>query len=630
MKEKRLSPSLHRLLPKEGTMARLLIAFVAMLASVQMAWAQGNYDYTIPEDWSQACITDIGVVVSDVELYLREDLQTHKVDTMVLFAEPEIIWRSENTNVYDSISVDHAMKPRRNVRKKVLQDDGRYQWGNLDSGKFIDFHYYVYRYEYPSVDADGNTVMLSAIAACPTPNGASKVNNIIIGTHVTITSDNQRPSAQINNFGRDDWGMLMSLAAGPKFILNDKAQAVLIGAQAATGIAGVACLLIPGVGLFLSAVAITANIITDIYAIDQMNKAWGYHDYNNNLVILPDYEGYGLTKDRAHPYLYQELTARQCIDATRHGRYLYEHDALLNYLRHPIRSDFRCISMGYSQGGSVAMACHRFVEQNNLVKELHFVGSACGDGPYDPMATLMYYIKNDFDNKLLSMPVVLPLIIKGMLDTNPYMKDHKAEDYFTEHFLSTGIMDWLNDKQLSTDAIGMKFAELYDAGTHSDIFTKVKVKITLDGKEKEVEVGRAKLRDIMNEKCFAYFKKIYEDNKDTFTSAAGIPLPQQRGVYEDLHLALASNDMTSGWNPSHTIKLFHSKGDTVVPYVNAQRAKNALGSKVSLEDAPNKLDHVDSGLDFFRGDSDVLDVALSRILSTRMNEYVNVLCDKKW
>lgn len=630
MKENRLFPSLLRLLPREGTMVRLLLAFMAMFVSVQGAWAQGAYGYTIPPDWDKAQITDIGVVVRDMEFYVREDLQTHKIDTMLLISEPEIFWRSQSVNVYDSTSVDRAMTPHRSARKKVLQDDGRYQWGNLDKSKFLDFHYYVFRYEYPSVDADGNIVMLSAIAACPTPKGASKVNNIIIGTHVTITSDAQRPSAQINNFGRDDWGMLMSLAAGPKFLLNETCSAILLGAQAATGIGGL-LLCMTGVGAFIGVPLLAAHIMTDMYAIDQIDKAWGYHNYNNNLVILPDYEGYGLTKDRAHPYLYQELTARQCIDATRYGRYLYEHDGLLTYLRHPLRSNFRCMSMGYSQGGSVALACHRFVEQNDLSKELHFVGSACGDGPYDPMATLMYYIERDIDNKLMSMPVVLPLIIKGMLDTNPYMKTHKAEDYFTEHFLSTGIMDWLNEKQLSTDDIGMKFAELCDAGTHSDIFTKVKVKITVDNKEKEVEVGRAKLRDIMNEQCYSYFKKIYDNNKNTFTNAAGIPLPSHRGLFEDLHLALASNDMTSGWNPVHPILLFHSTGDTVVPYVNARRAKNALGiNNVYLVDAPNKLDHVDSGMDFFRGDSDVLDVALMRMLSTRMNDYVDMICNLSW
>lgn len=589
----------------------LLFAFVSILVFAPSVWAQESYGYTVPPDWEKARITDIGVVTSDMELYARKDLTTQKVDTLLFMSEPELFWRSDKVDVYDSLSVDHAMQPRRNARKKALVDDGRYQWGNLMDSKLLDFHYYVFRFEYPSVDADGNTIMLSGIAACPTPNGASKVNNIIMGTHITITSNAQRPSARIDNFDRDDWGMLMSLAAGPKFLLNNDYTAILIGAQAGTAILGVA-LCMTGVGMFFGAPLIAANILTDIYAIDQMNKAWGYHDYNNNLVILADYEGYGLTKDHAHPYLYQELTARQCVDATRYGRYLYEHDGLLEYLRHPIRSDFRCMSMGYSQGGSVAMACHRFVEQNNLVKELHFVGSACGDGPYDPMATLMFYVKQDLEGKKMKMAVVLPLIVKGMLDTNPYMKTHKAEDYFRPEFLETGIFDWIASKEYSTDGIESNWDEY--ASSHPGT----------------LNYNKASLHEIMNQECYDYFKAIYDANKNTFTSAAGIPLPQQRGVMEDLHLALASNDMTSGWNPSHNIKLFHSKNDNVVPYVNAQRAKNAFGSKVILEDAPNNLDHVDSGMDFFRGDSDLFDVAINRILSTRMHEYVNALCNKKW
>jgi len=45
------------------------------------------------------------------------------------------------------------------------------------------------------------------------------------------------------------------------------------------------------------------------------------------------------------------------------------------------------------------------------------------------------------------MPVAIPLILKGMLDYNPYMRRHKAKDYFTEKFLKTGILDWIELKE---------------------------------------------------------------------------------------------------------------------------------------------------------------------------------------
>lgn len=192
MKEKRPFTSIRRPLFAEGRMAVLLMTFMTMFMSMQVAWAQGNYGYTLPPDWEKACITDVGVVVSDVELYLRKDMLTQKIDTMLFFSEPEVLWKSDAVNVYDSISVDHAMQPRRNARRQALNDDGRYQWGNLmeEDSKLLDFHYYVFRFEYPSVDANGDAIMLSGIAACPTPSGASKVNNIITGW--SLQADNRR------------------------------------------------------------------------------------------------------------------------------------------------------------------------------------------------------------------------------------------------------------------------------------------------------------------------------------------------------------------------------------------------------------------------------------------------------
>ena len=38
------------------------------------------------------------------------------------------------------------------------------------------------------------------------------------------------------------------------------------------------------------------------------------------------------------------------------------------------------------------------------------------------------------------MPMVVPMIIKGMIDTHPDMKDHVLTEYFSQQFLDTGIM----------------------------------------------------------------------------------------------------------------------------------------------------------------------------------------------
>ena len=240
--------------------------------------------------------------------------------------------------------------------------------------------------------------------------------------------------------------------------------------------------------------------------------------------------------------------------------------------------------MGYSQGGSVAMATHRFIEQNGLDGELNFAGSVCGDGPYDPIAHVRYYITEN--DGLLNMPVVLPLILKGMLDSNPYMREHKLEDYLVKDFLDTGIVQWLIDKndptkEKTTDDITAALKALYDNGQFKNILNPD---------------GTAYINKLMTPEVYAYFSIASNFNA----------MPNTRGVAQDLHLALESNNLTQGWTPRHPVKLWHYTKDTVVPYVNAQNAKNRLGDNCTLCTPDESWyqpswDHVGGGRVFFTG-----------------------------
>ena len=537
-----------------------------MLGQVALAATSSLGDVPKQIDYHDARITDVGVVAVDVLQWAEEDPVTHKVDT-VYTTEQYILWQSDG-DIDEQAEMRRAAGPKVGDPRKATTTGKRS--GSLMSGWLATYEYMVFKYEYPSVSADGSVVTLSAIAACPTKGGCKETRDVVIGTHITITANRECPSNTTAGFDSQDWGILMSLAGGQKIKFGWKTNLVM----------GAVTLVCPIIGGTLWG---TLGISTEVTSAEPSN--------NYNLVILPDYEGYGLTSGRSHPYLYQELTARQVVDATRYGIALYNNDPATSSFRHPLRSDFRSLTCGYSQGGSVALATHRFIEQNGLAEELHFVGSICGDGPYDPMATLMYYVKNDLENKKMSMAVVLPLIIKGMLDSNPYMKSHKASDYFRQEFLDTGIMGWLNDKNMSTDDIENAWAQMAKNGQTTIFDTN----------------GHALMRNIMNQECYSYFAALYEQNKNTFTQAAGVPLPTHRGTIEDLHFALASNDLTMGWVPQHTIMLFHSTDDTVVPYENFTRVSTGLsneGASGWVKTHTSRLghDHVDSGTDFFKSD----------------------------
>ncbi len=376
--------------------------------------------------------------------------------------------------------------------------------------------------------------------ACMPDEDCDYVNNVIIGCHVTITSNKECPSEYVRTGASgkaSDVGMLIN--------------------HASSGM------------VFHSA---------------QSNLAY------YNLVILPDYEGYGLTRSHAHPYLYQELTARQVVDATRYGIALYKNSPSISSIRHNFRNGWRSISVGYSQGGSVALATHRFIEQNGLTDELQFAGSVCGDGPYDPIATLMYYVKQYHEPNPMSMPVVLPLILKGMCDWNPYMKNHQVSDYLSSDFLATGILSWLTEKEKTTDDITDAWKRHYMSLDDGHV--------TPDGAE--LLLG---LNYLLKPVGFNYFQALYDANSNTYTSTAGVPLPDKRGLMKDLHFALASNNLTKGWMPRHAVFLYHSIDDSVVPEVNRESAGNSFGQWVIKLHAGGieQFDHVGTGRQFYLG-----------------------------
>lgn len=399
----------------------------------------------------------------------------------------------------DSIRLPRRVAPR---RANTFDDDNE----DYDYTSFWNYEYY--KYAYPSINAKGETVLLTALAAMPY-KGTNPINNVVLGCHVTITDNGSTPSSYVGGGSKfSDVGMLVGHA----------------------------------------------------------RRSDGKKPAYNCLVILPDYQGYGVTKDQAHPYLAQEITARQSVDALRYGLELYEQS---KKQRPDLRPEWKTVCIGYSQGGSVAMASHRFMETNFLAEDLHLGGSVCGDGPYDPIATMRVYMLED----KVYMPVAVPLIIKGMLDYNPYMRKHRPEDYFTDKFIGTGIFGWIDGKQISVSDIQKKLKNTYT-------FLK-------DSRGEYIRMS-----DIFRPAAFAYMQQKMRGEE-----------PESNPKFEDLYTALTINDLTQAWQPRHPIYLFHSKDDEVVPYANAESALSRLNttsnpSMVKLGTVTGKT-HVDNGQTFY-------------------------------
>lgn len=370
-----------------------------------------------------------------------------------------------------------------------------------------------YTFSYRSKDAFGDSIRLTALIGWPDgPSSSIKPTTMLIGCHITITDDKAAPS----NFSTDklttDNGMLLM--------------------RAVTGT--MAC--------------------------------------ENALVIIPDYEGYGGTMSRPHPYLCQELTANQVVDGVRAGMKFFKEKG------YQMGDGWKSATVGYSQGGAVAMATHRLIEQSGLADELHFCGSVCGDGPYDLVATFNNYIEND----KLYMPVVVPLILRGLCTSSPTLANYKPSDFITDTFIKTGVIDMIDKKQLSTSEITDQL--LSYAESHPD-----------ELKYRDDDIGSyLTLNQVLRPECIAFLKGEKVDAAH-----------QQK--LQALSEAITNNCVWGkwsdydNWQPTHPVSVLHSLQDEVVPYDNYLQARDYFKQYFNGRQYTNSFlsRHVSTGYMFF-------------------------------
>lgn len=192
-------------------------------------------------------------------------------------------------------------------------------------------------------------------------------------------------------------------------------------------------------------------------------------------LIIPDYEGYGITADRIHPYLMMDLTALQVVDMFFAVRKYMEARGI-----RPEHDDIYL--MGYSQGGATTMAVQRLLE-TAFMGDVEIRRVFAGGGPYDVKATYERFVTTD----VASYPVAVPLVLQGMIygaKLNITCEEMMAKRVYEN------MDEWVNSKKYCTkkinDAIGSyvtheilspismdqnsrQVAELYQAMTDNSI-----------------------------------------------------------------------------------------------------------------------------------------------------------------
>ena len=153
-------------------------------------------------------------------------------------------------------------------------------------------------------------------------------------------------------------------------------------------------------------------------------------------VIMPDYVGYGLSRDEVHPYLHWRSAAQTAVDL------LNCMPELLDYYGYSYPVDV--VVSGYSQGGAVALGVTRMLEELDsmwIVRKLY-----AGAGPYDPAGTFLY----SMERNEMGIPAAIPLIVMGLSDA--YDLGFEQEEFFLEPLLSN-YEEWILSKEYTVGEI---------------------------------------------------------------------------------------------------------------------------------------------------------------------------------
>lgn len=268
----------------------------------------------------------------------------------------------------------------------------------------------------------------------------------------------------------------------------------------------------------------------------------------NALVLMPDYMGYGITKNSIHPYLNHELCAINSVDAFPAGYAVFE-----QLSDKGLKNDWQLYVTGASQGAGNALAVHKYLDTHpDIADNWRFAGTNCSSGPYNPIKTLEKY----FADGKTALPAVFPLTLKSMLESYPeVMADFTEELMYSDAYLQVkdSIDEMISSKNYTTTEINLFFLENLK-------------KTVVDG----LADDEIMLVDMLSDEM----------------------LNAESDIMKAVYSCLDKNDLTKGWSPVHPIKMHYSTGDRIVSYHNTLAAKEASGSKVILTTTSTPMEHM--------------------------------------
>lgn len=246
------------------------------------------------------------------------------------------------------------------------------------------------------------------------------------------------------------------------------------------------------------------------------------------ILVMPDYLGYGITRNREHPYLRGDLVAHHCVDMLVQvcDSMLFdmcvEADAGMN--------EAPLYIIGFSEGAATALWTLRLIEKEypNITVAACYAGS----GPYDVATT---YDDAVAKNRV-GMPLAIPMLVMGTSES--YGLNLRREDFFTIE------MDGCYDTYITSKEYS--FVSLY--------FLMASRKVS------------HWLSAYAMDKRQADTRRMYE----SFLRSSLVHFPYAEDIYRDDSLALGKDTIIPDWQPKAQVYIFHSYDDDIVCYSNCE------------------------------------------------------------
>jgi predicted esterase len=138
-----------------------------------------------------------------------------------------------------------------------------------------------------------------------------------------------------------------------------------------------------------------------------------------NIVIIPDYIGFGKSEQFVHPYLHKESTVLSVENL------IFAAQEMINNKLINTQWNSKLYLMGYSQGGWSTLCTHKDIV-NNSATGLSVTATACGAGPYD-------------------LSLVQHFMIEGITYPQPVYMAYSMISYLSLGLVSNPVTDFFNE-----------------------------------------------------------------------------------------------------------------------------------------------------------------------------------------